>query len=116
MSRRAAARLAWSSWFLYVILAALGLVFAFLDRPDGSPTGLGAFLGTFAALTAFLAFPTVGALIATRQPKNPIGWIFCAQGLAFAFTASSNGYARYTIDHPASLPGGVVMAWLSTAL
>ncbi len=27
-----------------------------------------------------LALATLGAFIATRQPANPIGWIFCALG------------------------------------
>src|SRR5215216_8171434 len=29
----------------------------------------------------FLAFPIVGALIASRRPTNPIGWICLAAGL-----------------------------------
>ena len=28
----------------------------------------------------FLAFPLVGALIASRRPHNPIGWICLADG------------------------------------
>ena len=31
-----------------------------------------------------LAYPTVGALIASRLPTNPIGWIFCSLGLLYA--------------------------------
>jgi uncharacterized membrane protein YhaH (DUF805 family) len=73
MSRRATFWLAWSSWFLYVASAAVGLVFAFLNRPTGPTTGVGPALGPLAALIAFLAFPTVGVLIAARQPNNPIG-------------------------------------------
>jgi hypothetical protein len=115
-STYAVSLIAWSSWFLYVALAAVGVVFAFLNHPTGPTTGLSPALGHLAALIAFLAFPTVGALIAARQPKNPIGWIFCAQGLTFALLAFCDGYARYTIDHPGALPGGVVMAWLSTLL
>ena len=115
-SSHAVSLIAWSSWFLYVALAAVGVVFAFLNRPTGPTTGLSPALGHLAALIAFLAFPTVGALIAARQPNNPIGWIFCAQGLTFALLAFCDGYARYSIDHPGSLPGGVVMAWLSTLL
>jgi hypothetical protein len=29
----------------------------------------------------FLAFPIVGALIASRHPRNPVGWICLAIGL-----------------------------------
>jgi hypothetical protein len=32
----------------------------------------------------FVGIPVVGALIATRLPANPLGWIWCAIGLAYA--------------------------------
>ena len=37
--------------------------------------------GTIAAL-GFAGIPIVGALIASRLPDNPIGWVWCAAGLA----------------------------------
>jgi hypothetical protein len=117
MSRRTASWLAWSSWLLYVALVVLGLVLYFLaSHPTDSPAGLRFVMGTFTAMALFLAFPTVGALVASRQPRNPIGWIFCAQGVALALLALSDAYARYTFDNPGLLPGGVVSAWLSTLL
>jgi hypothetical protein len=73
-------------------------------------------MGTFTAMALFLAFPTVGALVASRQPRNPIGWIFCAQGVALALLALTDAYARYTFENPGLLPGGVVSAWVSTLL
>jgi hypothetical protein len=33
----------------------------------------------------FLAFPLVGALIASRRPENPIGWICLIAGLFWMF-------------------------------
>jgi hypothetical protein len=117
MSRRTASWLAWSSWLLYVALVVLGLVLYFLaSHPTDSPAGLRFVMGTFTAMALFLAFPTVGALVASRQPRNPIGWIFCAQGVALALLALSDAYARYTFENPGLLPGGVVSAWLSTLL
>jgi hypothetical protein len=35
----------------------------------------------------FVGIPVVGALIATRLPGNPLGWIWCAIGLAYALSA-----------------------------
>ena len=42
-------------------------------------------------LTPFLTtgFAVIGALVASRHPRNPIGWIFVAVGLLFALTAVS---------------------------
>ncbi|MDQ3631912.1 MAG: hypothetical protein M3417_11725, partial [Actinomycetota bacterium] len=42
-----------------------------------------------------LAYACVGAVLAARVPENPIGWMFCATGLAFGVTMLSYGYARY---------------------
>ncbi len=111
MSHRAAAWLAWSIWALSVTFAGLGLIFLFLngsfeDLLDES-------LGIDAALA--LAFPTVGAIIASRRPGNAVGWIFCAIGLcggASIFFAQYGIYALVT--NPDSLPAGVIATWIAT--
>jgi hypothetical protein len=36
----------------------------------------------------FVGIPVVGALIATRLPANPLGWIWCAIGLAYALSSA----------------------------
>jgi hypothetical protein len=113
MSARAASLLAWCLWLLCVALISFGLLFYFLASPT-SPTD------TPPALTAFfrvlsLAFPTVGALVASRRPENPIGWIFCAAGLLTGVQAFASGYADYArLGHAGSLPGGELMAWISS--
>lgn len=46
---------------------------------------------------AWLAYSAVGAVIASRHPRNPVGWILCAIGLAwstFVLTSSYSGYLR----------------------
>jgi hypothetical protein len=48
----------------------------------------------------FLAFPLVGALIASRRPENPIGWICLAAGLfwmSIVVEASIPGSASYPV-------------------
>jgi len=40
----------------------------------------------------FLAFPIVGALIASRHPKNPVGWICLAVGLFWMLIAVGDQY------------------------
>jgi hypothetical protein len=55
-----------------------------------------------------LVFGCVGALIASRQPENAIGWLFCGVGLAGAAAGSAAVYTEL------SLPGRIWGAWLST--
>jgi hypothetical protein len=61
-----------------------------------------------------LAFPTIGALVASRRPENPIGWIFCGTGLLYGVQAFASGYADYALlGHTGSRPGGEFLAWIS---
>jgi two-component system, NarL family, sensor kinase len=48
-------------------------------------------------LTPFITigFAIVGALVAARQPRNPIGWLFLSVGLLYALTALSGVYLSY---------------------
>jgi hypothetical protein len=58
---------------------------------------------------------TVGALIASRRPENPIGWIFCALGLAAGIRHFCAEYAIYALlAEPGSLPLGGVLAWITS--
>lgn len=68
-------------------LASLACLVAFLGYGLVSPA-TGAKTGTLANTVAFiafvLAFSTVGALIASKRPANPIGWLLLAAALCFA--------------------------------
>lgn len=86
MNPRAAARLAWTLWGLSVALAALGLLLQYANDPSR-------FLEQFSYALPFLAFVTVGALVASRRPENPIGWIYCAVGLLNVLYAFARAYA-----------------------
>jgi hypothetical protein len=111
MSTRAATGVAWSLWALSVATTMLGLLLMF---PNGSFEDLlDESLRIDAALA--LAFPTVGAIIASRRPGNAVGWIFCAVGLcagAEIFTVQYGVYALVT--DPGSLPAGVIATWIGT--
>jgi hypothetical protein len=59
-------------------------------------------------------FGTVGAVVASRRPTHPIGWLFLAVGLVSAVAVVSIEYAVYTIvTAPRSLPGGVWITWVA---
>jgi hypothetical protein len=84
MSARAAALLAWSLAALSVVMfvAAVALTISSLYlAPATQPSSTGGALGDLLLFVPFLAFPLVGALIASKRPTNPIGWICLAAGL-----------------------------------
>jgi hypothetical protein len=110
-----AARLAWSAFGLTVVIALAATVFAFVD--DGTrlpPPDSGEVTGpatlTFAVMIA--AFAALGAVLASRRPRNPIGWILCASPLCLAFTElARNWYVHTLIAEPGSLPLASGLMW-----
>jgi uncharacterized membrane protein YfcA len=72
--------LPWAVLGLIGILAVLD-VWLGLNRPAGAvPYGIGFFI----YMATYLCPAPVGALIASRRPRHPIGWIMLAIGLASA--------------------------------
>ena len=113
-SNRTATRLAWSLWAACAVLIALTLLLDFLtgyvpllpgERPN---PGLAVLAGVLS-----LTYPMVGALIVSRLPRNPIGWIFCGMGLLSAVQRFGIVYADYALLENLALPGGEYAAWFS---
>jgi hypothetical protein len=117
MSTRAAWVLSWSIWALCLALVALTGLLAYLTPAlPGRFEGYWWFpnLGFFPAVL-MLAYPTVGALIASRRPRNPIGWLFCLVGLVVIVLSFATAYASYAAYAPSSspLPATQYAAWLA---
>jgi hypothetical protein len=58
----------------------------------------------------FLVFPLVGALIASRRPENPIGWLCLVDGLLWTTTNMLDYHSLYVMASPGSVPFPVVLA------
>jgi hypothetical protein len=107
MSPRAAAWLAWALAGLSVAMFVANVVLYFLTRSVQPPSswGTGGLSIILLFLLPFLAFPLVGALIASRRPKNPIGWICLAVGIFWMLANLSSGYGVYgLLARPGSVP------------
>src|SRR5258706_6472077 len=103
MSKRTAFWLAWFTWGLYLVIAIVTLLLQMKNAPSELLNDI------FNALV-LLAFATVGALIASRRPQNPIGWIFCISTLLWALGVFMLEYAVYALmTVPGSLPAGALM-------
>src|SRR5918997_1358230 len=102
-----AAWLGWGVWVLTVLAMALTLVLTLLNSPSSS-------LRDMVALSLLLlAFSTVGALVASRRPENPIGWLFCSGALVWIVGELALEYAVYAlITAPGALPAGAWAAWV----
>ena len=67
------------------------------------------------SLATVLTFSVVGAVVASRHPRNTIGWIFCTMGLVVGLNTLAGGYAEYCLasgSGPRSL--GETAAWFSS--
>ncbi len=63
--------------------------------------------------TIAVGYSVIGAIIASRLPDHPIGWICCAIGLIAAVDHFGGEYAVYALlALPDPLPGGRAMLWL----
>jgi hypothetical protein len=112
MSPRAAGRLAWSMWALSSTLTALSLLLLFLNIAHPR---VDIFDYWVESILISVSCSTVGALIASRRPENPTGWIFCALGLAAGIRHFCAEYAIYALlAEPGSLPFGGVLAWITS--
>jgi len=112
INARAAALMAWSACLVSLTLTALSLLLLALNlsHPDVPIYPYWA-EGTLLAV----GYTTVGAVVASRRPQNPIGWILCSIGLLWGVDHFNSEYAIYTLlAAPGTLPGGEVAAWLTT--
>ena len=104
--------LAWSLATLGVVIAGLSY---FLEVANGARLASPA-SGTIVVL----AFLIVGALIASRRPRNPLGWLYLTAAILIAFGGRSNladQYAEYAlVTRPGSLPAPEWVLWSGTLL
>lgn len=107
MKQRTASRLARSLWLLTLALAVVNPVLAFLNRSE-DPSFI------VVALTMGVGYATVGALIASRQHRNPVGWLLLTIGLGLMLGGFTEEYTtRGLVTAPGSLPATTFSAWLS---
>ena len=116
--------LAWALAGLTVLSLVPGLWLAELVWSTGwEPRPATAALGAVLLVTVSTA--TVGAILASRRPHHPVGWLLLGVGLALQGSLLVEGYVEYgLLARPGSLPGArylagfaysFVLVWLSCA-
>ncbi|MDP9136530.1 MAG: hypothetical protein M3N56_17085 [Actinomycetota bacterium] len=107
-------RLAWCLVVLYVVASAAGAVLLvrvpaeILERQDTSVSL------SLAFMPVVLVFALIGAVVASRLPGNPIGWLFLALAQIQALYALAFGYAQYAAGVDPGLPAIDWAAWVAT--
>ncbi|MBA2344144.1 MAG: hypothetical protein H0V83_03570 [Rubrobacter sp.] len=102
--------LAWSLCAIPLVLTALSLLLLVLNLSHPNTHIYAPWLDN--TLTA-MSYAPVGALIASRHPANPVGWLLCLFGLVISISHFGAEYAIYALlAQPNSLPAGEAMAWI----
>jgi hypothetical protein len=104
-ARRRLAGLAWALWTLVVLSLAviwrLDHLLRQAGRLDLAPLGVGVAAPVLAAVSG----ATVGAVLASRRPRHPVGWLLLALGLSLNASGVAEAYADYgLLARPGALP------------
>jgi hypothetical protein len=111
VSKRTASLLAWSMWALSLALTALSLLLLVLNLSHPNTHIFDWWLSN----TTIVIDVTVGAIVASRRPENPVGWLLCLSGLTVSVGHFSSQYAIYALlAQPDSLPAGQALAWVAS--
>jgi hypothetical protein len=112
-------RLAWSTTVVTGAMAATSVAFAFAFADDGTrlPPGEGATVSAPAQLmfgVMVVAFAALGTLLASRLPRNAIGWLLCVASLALALSGLADGwYVHAFYADPGSPLPPVGLLWVA---
>jgi hypothetical protein len=98
--------LAWGLWALSMLCLAvlpwLDRLLRQVGRPELTPLASDA----AALVLGVVSAATVGAVLASRRPRHPVGWLLLTLGLSLGAAGAATGYANYgALARPVALPG-----------
>jgi len=117
MRRRASRGARWPAalaWGLYALVLLCLAMLPWLDRllrqagrPELTPLASDA----AALVLGVVSAATVGAVLASRRPRHPVGWLLLTLGLSLAAAGAATGYANYgALARPGALPAAAYAA------
>jgi hypothetical protein len=107
---------AWALWVLVMLGLAASMWLEVLLRRAGRGDPLGTAVGP---IVAIVSAATVGAVLAGRRPRHPVGWLLLAFALSLIVNGLAGAYAPYGLQvRPGVLPAAawVAMYYPATAL
>jgi hypothetical protein len=112
MSRRASAVMATGLTAVFFATFIPGLVFNHLNAADAQPLA-----ERVALVVGFSGFQIIGAIVASRRPEHPMGWMLCAVALLASSGFTLEELSAYTlITNPGAVWGGYAAGWFASWL
>jgi hypothetical protein len=109
-------RLAWGLWGL----AILGLVvLVWLDqllRRAGRPELVVVIPSAIPPMLGAVSTATVGALVVSRRPRHPVGWLLLAFGLSLSAAGAALAYSNYGVVRPDAPAGGLFAPYVPATI
>jgi hypothetical protein len=111
MRRRWTTGLAWGLWGANLLALAAVPWLDGLLRQAGRADLVQLTAGTVGPVLAMVSGATVGAVLASRRPRHPVGWLLLGVALALTATAAAAQYLTWgLLVHPGALPGARAVA------
>jgi hypothetical protein len=117
------APLAWTLLALTLVGLAAGAWLDHLLRQAGMPELTWFRSAGIADVVTAVSAATVGAVLASRRPAHPVGWLLLGLGFSLAVAAVVYAYVRYGLvarpgavpaaGHLAGLSNGMILVWIS---
>jgi hypothetical protein len=95
MTDRALTRLAWAICGLTLLVLMASLTLILLGWSTPLPQGATPWRDRAFFLIGIVGAPILGAIIASRRPRNAYGWVWLGFGLGLAFQQLSDSYEAY---------------------
>ena len=116
MSTNVARRIGWGACAASLVSGAAAVVLILIHQSEPLDDWLDTSTQeVIVATLAFVGYSVFGALLVSRHPGNPIGWLFCFAGLGAGVGGLATEYAiEALLANPGSLPAGEAMAWLGS--
>jgi hypothetical protein len=110
----------WLVWLLWLIAIAIAIgaeLLLFVGGAEPASADAGTRVGDGLLAAQPVVVSSVGAMIAVRQPRNPIAWSAILGALGTGAQAFAQAYATYgLLIHPSFHLGGEMAAWAWTWL
>jgi MFS family permease len=112
-------RRAWLVWVLWALAVAGLVVTVWLDqllRRTGRPELVVLVPTAIPPVLGAVSTATVGALVASRRPRHPVGWLLLAFGLSLSAAGVALAYANYGVAEPDAPAAGLVALYVPATI